>query len=305
MRSIYTFVPNRHVSRNHHYSPDVLVEAWGLLLQSRLELPNPAQPNGPWEYDLVDVTRQVLDNLFHDAYGLLDGAYDAYVATRRDPFNQVKTIGAALIQILSDIDTILATNQNYLLGVWTERARSWATNEDEKRLYEFNARNQITLWGPNGEINDYASKEWAGLVGTYYRPRWQIFVAYLFDSITKGTVIDPSKYAADLLLWEQRWNNQTNAFPSQASGKVAEVSQALYERYVSAAELKQHFRRLPNTDAPANDIHRQPQTTVVGQLMYLCFLDPACQGFNSNGHLKSSVASTTTSADVDLYIRSR
>jgi hypothetical protein len=52
-------VPNRHVSRNHHYSPDVLVEAWGLLLQSRLELPNPAQPNGPWEYDLVDVTRQV------------------------------------------------------------------------------------------------------------------------------------------------------------------------------------------------------------------------------------------------------
>jgi hypothetical protein len=52
-------------------------------------------------------------------------------------------------------------------------------------------------------------------VGTYYRPRWQIFVAYLFDSITKGTVIDPNKYAADLLLWEQRWNNQTNAFPSQ------------------------------------------------------------------------------------------
>jgi hypothetical protein len=37
--------------------------------------------------------------------------------------------------------------------------------------------------------------------------------------------------------------------------------------------------------------------------MYLCFLDPACQGFNSNGHLKSSVASTTTSADVDLYVR--
>jgi hypothetical protein len=68
---------------------------------------------------------QVLDNLFHDAYGLLDGAYDAYVVTRRDPFNQVKTIGAALIQILSDIDTVLATNQNYLLGVWYETRHSW------------------------------------------------------------------------------------------------------------------------------------------------------------------------------------
>lgn len=24
------------------------------------------------------------------------------------------------------------------------------------------ARNQITLWGPNGEIKDYANKQWAG-----------------------------------------------------------------------------------------------------------------------------------------------
>ena len=32
-------------------------------------------------------------------------------------------------------------------------------------MYEYNARNQITLWGPNGEIDDYAAKNWAGLIG--------------------------------------------------------------------------------------------------------------------------------------------
>jgi hypothetical protein len=32
----------------------------------------------------------------------------------------------------------------------------------EKQLYEYNARNQITLWGPHGEIVDYANKQWAG-----------------------------------------------------------------------------------------------------------------------------------------------
>jgi Alpha-N-acetylglucosaminidase (NAGLU). len=32
----------------------------------------------------------------------------------------------------------------------------------EKQLYEYNARNQITLWGPRGEIVDYANKQWAG-----------------------------------------------------------------------------------------------------------------------------------------------
>lgn len=29
-------------------------------------------------------------------------------------------------------------------------------------LYEYNARNQITLWGPDGQIKDYANKQWAG-----------------------------------------------------------------------------------------------------------------------------------------------
>ena len=34
----------------------------------------------------------------------------------------------------------------------------------EKLLYEYNARNQITLWGPDGQIVDYANKQWAGKV---------------------------------------------------------------------------------------------------------------------------------------------
>jgi hypothetical protein len=33
---------------------------------------------------------------------------------------------------------------------------------------------QITLWGPDGNILDYASKQWAGLVGDYYASRWQV-----------------------------------------------------------------------------------------------------------------------------------
>lgn len=29
-------------------------------------------------------------------------------------------------------------------------------------MYEYNARNQITLWGPYGEIMNYAIKQWSG-----------------------------------------------------------------------------------------------------------------------------------------------
>jgi len=31
------------------------------------------------------------------------------------------------------------------------------------------------MWGPFGEINDYASKEWNGLFGYYYYNRWSLF----------------------------------------------------------------------------------------------------------------------------------
>jgi alpha-N-acetylglucosaminidase len=302
VRSIYTVVPDRHDPTSLQYNPDLLVEAWGQMLASRKELPNPEKPNGPWEYDLVDITRQALDNLFYDVYGLLDGAYDVYVAARQDPHNQVKNLGAGLVQLLSELELILSTNENYLLGVWTERAKAWATN-GETELYEFNARNQLTLWGPNGEINDYASKEWSGLVGDYYKVRWQIFVAYLYDSIIKGQVVDTKKYASDLLVWEQRWNNQTNSYPTKPKGNAADVSQMLYDRYVRAVDIRQHFRLIRNTDAPTNDIHKQPTTKVTGQLMYLCYIDPVCKGFNSNGQLKTSVTSTVPSSSVDLYVR--
>lgn len=50
---------------------------------------------------------------------------------------------------------------------------------------EFNARNQVTLWGPTGQINDYAAKHWQGLMGDYYGRRWKLFVSYLLD--VRGT----------------------------------------------------------------------------------------------------------------------
>ncbi|RZF39285.1 hypothetical protein LSTR_LSTR016239 [Laodelphax striatellus] len=46
-----------------------------------------------------------------------------------------------------------------------------------------NARNQITLWGPNGEIKDYAAKQWAGLVKHYYKPRWELFFKLLLEAL--------------------------------------------------------------------------------------------------------------------------
>ena len=61
-----------------------------------------------------------------------------------------------MIQILVDMDTLLASDSHFLLGNWIESAKAKATNGYELDLYEWNARLQLTLWGENyttGVIN--------------------------------------------------------------------------------------------------------------------------------------------------------
>lgn len=48
---------------------------------------------------------------------------------------------------------------------------------------------QLTMWGPNAEINDYARKEWAGIIIEYYAKRWTHFVSELELSILTGKPI--------------------------------------------------------------------------------------------------------------------
>jgi alpha-N-acetylglucosaminidase len=54
-----------------------------------------------------------------------------------------------LIDLLNDMETILASDSRFLLGNWLLSAKKLATNSDERALYEWNARTQVTLWGKN------------------------------------------------------------------------------------------------------------------------------------------------------------
>lgn len=91
-----------------------------------------------------------------------------------------------LLNLFDDLERILATSKNFLLGVWLKDAKSLATNKMEMNIYEYNAKNQITLWGPNGEIIDYANKQWSGIIEDYFKPRWKLFLQELYTSLNEG-----------------------------------------------------------------------------------------------------------------------
>ena len=49
--------------------------------------------------------------------------------------------------MIEDWDTLLASNINFIFGIWQASAQAYATNSVDAALLEYNARNQITLWG--------------------------------------------------------------------------------------------------------------------------------------------------------------
>lgn len=70
--------------------------------------------------------------------------------------------------------------------------------------------NQITLWGDSGEINDYAAKQWAGLVKDYYYERWLMFTDRVELALTSGTPIDFSQFESDIRARDIAWNLNQN-----------------------------------------------------------------------------------------------
>jgi len=96
------------------------------------------------------------------------------------------------LSLTSDIDLILRSEPQFLLGQWTGNAAKMAfQRKSDQDWIQLNARNQgfldnkighflwcffsVTLWGPEGNILDYAAKQWSGLVSGYYYPRWKLF----------------------------------------------------------------------------------------------------------------------------------
>ncbi|KAF8508809.1 C-terminal domain-containing protein [Hysterangium stoloniferum] len=116
----------------------------------------------------------------------------------------------ANLSLLCDLDTLLWTNDNFLLSNWIKAVRSWAASSDDSQYadyLEYNARNQITLWGSDGEINDYASKQSAGIVGTYYLPRWDN--VYCWKNTTQTAQSFNSQVInAQLLAFGKQWDSQ-------------------------------------------------------------------------------------------------
>jgi alpha-N-acetylglucosaminidase len=206
-----------------------IVPALRMLIQAGYE--SKSLLNIPeFKYDLVDVTRQLLVNRFITLYETLVATY----ASNSSSSATIATASQPLLQLLRDLDELLLTNDYFLLGKWIGAARRLSYgNASYAALLERNARNQITLWGPTGEINDYASKQWGGLVGGYYMSRWETFVDYLVGTKANGAAYNATAVANAMLEIGEQWNSQTWGLTVgwETVGDSWSVVQALATKY--------------------------------------------------------------------------
>lgn len=226
-KSILELIPSTSglVNRTGHhpttlnYDPSVVVDAWRLFYDAaRIE--NSLWLDPSYQHDMVDITRQVLANAFIPLYEKMVSTYMSGNATTAS----IITAGQKLTTLLSALDSVLSTSKSFRLNSWIQAARSLAGGNDTLAdLYEYDARNQITLWGPTGQISDYASKSWAGLVSSYYKSRWELFVSYLAS--TPASQYNETAFESGLLEFELQWQTQTstNSKSTGVSGDLAQV----------------------------------------------------------------------------------
>lgn len=204
-----------------------------------------------FQHDLVDVTRQSLQILG-------DGYYSRIVQSfQRKNISSFQQNADRFLDILWNMEEILQTSNNFLLGSWLNDAKKLATSALEQAVYEFNARNQITLWGPLGEIKDYATKQWSGVVSSYYLPRWQLFLDYLSICLHDGLPFNQSTFVADVFEnVEEAFTIDTSIFPDSAQGNTSEMALMLYSRWRNSTvwrELVEHEVYHSTTSANVDD----------------------------------------------------
>jgi alpha-N-acetylglucosaminidase len=180
-----------------------------------------------YQYDAVNIVRQLM------AYQADNIKARMVTAYHRKDLAGFRAQGKNLLDIGHDLDTLLGTRHEYLLGAWIHDARAWGATPTEADYYEHSARQILTTWGgPGAPLTDYARREFNGLLVTYYLRRWQEFIHRLDDSLTNDKPFDSTTYLKWCIDFEGKWVDTTGEkYAIYPSGDPVATARAMLQKY--------------------------------------------------------------------------
>jgi len=223
-RSIIDHAPTLGPARGAPYSHVRLASAWKHLLKASNQLGGV----DAYRFDLVNVARQVLSN--HAAV-LHRRVVEAYHAKDAQAFQKASN---AYLQLMLELDELVATREEFLLGKTLEDAKRWGTTPQEKAILEWNARRVLTLWGTGPAIDDYARKEWSGLISGYYHARWKWYLDEISKALKAGEPFDEETFQRKLRQWMVQWSDAKETYTTEPTGDSLAIAKTLWEKYGDA-----------------------------------------------------------------------
>lgn len=197
----YQCIPNKNIGKC-----DSINKTEKELILKMLSTPSYVQNNVLFQRDLVDVVKNYVGNNIRTSIWKVQNAIEQKsdkINLYREEFNC----------IMDNLDALLHTQKNYRLNHWIKQARAYVPYKDKNYL-EKNARLQVTTWvAPNWQ--GYARKEWSGLIGDFYKTRWNIF----FDEIAKDK-FDQKVFEKEIFDWSNNWCSKTKLYKSKSCNVI-------------------------------------------------------------------------------------
>ncbi|WP_067905844.1 alpha-N-acetylglucosaminidase TIM-barrel domain-containing protein [Actinomadura chibensis] len=194
-------------------------------LRELLQVDPRLRRSGAYRYDLVDVARQVLANR---SRVLLPKIRAAYVARDRAAFDALTGRWTDEIRLMDDV---LGADPNFLLGAWQREASRQAADRREAATLDYNLKSLVTLWesGSPG-LQDYARREFNGLVGGYYAKRWEMF----FDELGRALDTGAEPRTIDWRDVAEKWARAGTRYAAEPHGDAHRLATKVAEEPAGA-----------------------------------------------------------------------
>ncbi|CAF4022377.1 unnamed protein product, partial [Rotaria sordida] len=211
-RPIILSRPRLNIEQNIYFDIQCLFLAWELLVNASNELNSDL-----FRYDLVDITKEILQYKFVNVYIQFMSAYN------QSDLYGVSTQAAILVDILTDIELVLASDRRFLLGNWIQDALQFAQNEENIHFYNL-------LLNFN-----------------YYAQRWNVFFDVVIKSLIEGHSIDSNLLNKRLFLEAELpfFMLDIKKYPTNTQGDSIMIVRQLFNKYHSS--LNDFFLKVKTT----------------------------------------------------------